>query len=216
MSTLQLLALKIGGWTIFLCLASNFRCQVQKNQSSSSFGTLELHVRGLKKRPTQNFTLGPNFQHWTLEAKAKISFILQNMGSWSKKIHLASNFWHQKLKTKRNCFCSTYRVSKKIFNWPLLELSSFIIKSSKKAKWNFFWPWLFFMLPSSMLGSSKSSILKSSRRGWGNCFCSGSNFWHWKLEAKQNKLFFGLSWSFQAWSSKVLRKDEQKCFLLGL
>jgi hypothetical protein len=65
-------------------------------------GTLELHIRALKKRPTQIFALGPNFQHQTLEAEVKISLILQNMGSRGKKMFLASNFWHQKLKAKRN------------------------------------------------------------------------------------------------------------------
>jgi len=52
-----------------------------KNQSSTFLGTLELHVRALKKRPTQIFALGPNFWHQTLEAEAKIFLILQNMGS---------------------------------------------------------------------------------------------------------------------------------------
>jgi hypothetical protein len=164
------------------------------------------------KRGQDKFLLwAPTFdtKHWRLRLK-----FLSSYKTWeieAKKMHLASSFWQQKLKAKRNFFCSTYRVSKMIFNWTLLKLSSFMLKSSKEAECNFFCLGLSSCSPAPCLGALKAPFSKVPRGVEANFFAQTPTFGieNWR----PNKKHF--VWPLMELSSmklKSFRKGRTKMF----
>jgi hypothetical protein len=84
-----------------------------------------------------------------------------------------------------------------IFNWPLLKLSSFMLKSSKEAECKFFCLGLSSCSGAPWLGALKAPFSRNPRGVEAIFFAQAPTF---GIEngGQTKNILFGLSWSFQA------------------